>query len=207
VFSTAADNQPSVEINVLQGERSMAKDNKQLGRFVLGDIAPAQRGTPQIEVTFDIDASGILSVSAKDKNTGKEQKIKIEASSGLSQEEIERMRREAEINADADKKAKELIDKVNQADSLIFQTEKTIRENGDKLSEGNKSAINGALATLKVAHASQDADGIDKGMKDLNDALMAASSEFNAAGGQGEPSAQTADANSSTQDAEYEEVK
>ena len=152
VFSTAADNQPAVDIHVLQGERPMANDNKSIGRFQLSDIPPAPRGVPQIEVTFDIDANGILNVSAKDKATGKEQNIKIEASSGLSEEEIEKMKKEAEANSDADKKAKETVDKVNGADAMIFQTEKQLKEFGDKLSDEKKKPIEDALVTLKSAH-------------------------------------------------------
>jgi len=185
-FSTASDNQPAVDIHVLQGERAMAKDNRTIGRFQLTDIPPAQRGVPQIEVTFDIDANGILNVSAKDKGTGKEQKIKIEASSGLSQEEIERMKSEAEANAATDKVEKEKIDKLNQADSLVFQTEKQLKEYGDKLSEGNKTAISGALETLKAAHQSQNIEGIDSAMEGLNKAWEAASTEmYNTAGAEG----------------------
>ena len=149
VFSTAADNQPSVEIHVLQGERPMAKDNRTIGRFHLSDIPPAQRGVPQIEVTFDIDANGIMQVSAKDKGTGKEQNIRIEASSGLTDAEIEKMKQEAEANAESDKKEKEKIDKLNTADSLIFQTEKQLKDYGDKLSDENKKPIEEALANLK----------------------------------------------------------
>ena len=175
--NTTADNQPSVEINVLQGERSLAKDNKALGRFILDGIPPAPRGVPQVEVTFDIDANGILNVSAKDKGTGKEQKIRIEASSGLSDEDIKRMKQEAEANAEADKLAKEKIDKVNQADSLIFQSEKQLTEYGDKLSAGNKSAIESGLSTLRAAHASQDIAGIDSAMATLNAAWQAAGCE------------------------------
>lgn len=144
IFSTAADNQPSVEIHVLQGERPMAKDNRTIGRFHLDGIPPAPRGIPQIEVTFDIDANGILHVSAKDKGTGKEQKIRIEASSGLTEAEIQRMKQEAQAHAEEDRKARERAEKINQADSLIFQTEKQLKEYGDKLSEGNRSAINSA---------------------------------------------------------------
>jgi molecular chaperone DnaK len=185
VFSTAADNQPAVDINVLQGERSMAKDNRAIGRFQLSDIPPSQRGVPQIEVTFDIDANGILNVSAKDKGTGKEQKIKIE-SSGLSKEEIDRMKAEAEANAATDKVEREKIDKLNQADSLVFQTEKQLKEYGDKLSEGNKSGIESALATLKAAHQTQNIEGIDAAMDGLNKAWEAASSEmYNSAGAEG----------------------
>ncbi|MFC4873631.1 molecular chaperone DnaK [Negadavirga shengliensis] len=215
VFSTAADNQPAVDIHVLQGERSLAKDNRSIGRFQLTDIPPAPRGVPQIEVTFDIDANGILSVSAKDKGTGKEQKIKIEASSGLSQDEIDRMKKEAEANAASDKAEKEKIDKLNQADSLIFQTEKQLKEFGDKLSEGNKTAVNGALEKLKGAHKSQDIAGIDAAMQELNNAWSAASQEmYNAtqgAEGQGEASgAAGSDAGASSgdgvSDVDYEEV-
>lgn len=180
-FSTAADNQPSVEIHVLQGERPMAKDNKSIGKFHLDGIPPAPRGVPQIEVTFDIDANGILNVSAKDKGTGKEQKIRIEASSGLTDEEIEKMKQEAEANAEADKQAKEKVEKINQADSLIFQTEKQLKEFGEKLSEGNKTAIEGALTKLKEAHGKQDLAEIDSAMEALNAAWQAASQEMYAA--------------------------
>jgi molecular chaperone DnaK len=214
VFSTAADNQPAVDIHVLQGERSMAKDNKTIGRFQLSDIPPAQRGVPQIEVTFDIDANGILNVSAKDKGTGKEQKIKIEASSGLSQEEIDRMKKEAEANAAADKAEKEKIEKLNQADSLVFQTEKQLKEYGDKLSDGNKTAISSALETLKAAHQSQDIAGVEAGMESLNKAWEAASQEmYNATQGAGaQPGAEAgpdagADASGDgVSDVDYEEV-
>jgi molecular chaperone DnaK len=178
VFSTAADNQPAVDIHVLQGERPLAKDNRSIGRFQLSDIPPAPRGVPQIEVTFDIDANGILNVSAKDKGTGKEQKIKIEASSGLSQDDIERMKREAEANATADKAEKEKIEKLNQADGLIFQTEKQLKEYGEKLSDGNKSNISSALESLKSAHQSQNIAGIDTAMESLNKAWEAASQEI-----------------------------
>ncbi|MBB6612220.1 molecular chaperone DnaK [Pontibacter sp. Tf4] len=181
-FSTASDNQPSVEIHVLQGERPMARDNRTIGRFHLDGIPPAPRGVPQIEVTFDIDANGILHVTAKDKATGKEQKIRIEASSGLSEEEIERMRKEAEANAEADKKAKEEIEKLNAADSMIFQTEKQLKEYGDKLSAGNKSAIEDALGKLRTAHGAKDVAGIDAAMEALNNAWSAASQEMYAAG-------------------------
>ncbi len=177
-FTTAVDNQPSVEIHVLQGERSMAKDNKTIGRFHLDGIMPSPRGVPQIEVTFDIDANGILNVSAKDKATGKEQKIRIEASSGLSDEDIKRMKSEAEANADADKKEKERIDKINQADSVIFQTEKNLKEYGDKLPADKKTAIESALNKLKDAHKAQDVDGIDAGIKEVNDAFQAASQDM-----------------------------
>ncbi|PTX10709.1 molecular chaperone DnaK [Pontibacter mucosus] len=189
-FSTASDNQPSVEIHVLQGERPMAKDNRTIGRFHLDGIPPAPRGVPQIEVIFDIDANGILHVTAKDKATGKEQKIRIEASSGLSEQEIERMRKEAEANAEADKKAKEEIEKLNTADSMIFQTEKQLKEYGDKLSAGNKSNIENALGELKTAHGAKDIAGIDRAIENLNNAWSAASQEMYAATqGQGAPGA------------------
>ena len=182
-FSTAADNQPSVEIHVLQGERPMAKDNRTIGRFHLDGIPPAPRGIPQIEVTFDIDANGILHVSAKDKGTGKEQKIRIEASSGLTDAEIQKMKQEAQAHADEDKRAKEKIEKINQADSLIFQTEKQMREYGEKISEGNKNAINGALAKLREAHKSQDINSIDSAMAGLNAAWQNAATEIYQASG------------------------
>ncbi|MGJ1334567.1 molecular chaperone DnaK [Sphingobacterium siyangense] len=178
IFSTAADNQPSVEVHVLQGERPMAKDNKTIGRFHLDGIAPAPRGIPQIEVTFDIDANGILSVSAKDKTSGKEQKIRIEASSGLTEEEIKRMKQEAEANAESDKQAREKVDKLNQADSLIFQTEKQLKEYGDKISAGNKSAIEGALGRLKEAYGKQDVPAVEAAMDELNKTWQSASQEI-----------------------------
>jgi molecular chaperone DnaK len=210
VFSTAADNQPSVEIHVLQGERPMAKDNRTIGRFILGDLPPAMRGVPQIEVTFDIDANGILNVSAKDKGTGKEQKIRIEASSGLTDAEIEKMRNEAKANEEADKQAKDAVEKVNQADSLIFQTEKQLNEYGEKLSEGNKSAIESALAQLKAAHGSKDVAGIDAGMAALNAAWQNASQEmYNATQGAETPNADANAGNNSQDsvtDVDYEEV-
>jgi molecular chaperone DnaK len=185
VFSTAADSQPSVEIHVLQGERPMAKDNRTIGRFHLDGIPPAPRGVPQVEVTFDIDANGILNVSAKDKGTGKEQKIRIEASSGLTDEEIDKMKKEAEANAESDKQAKEQAEKINAADSLIFQTEKQLSEYGEKLSEGNKSAIEEALATLKSAHEAKDLAGIDSAMEGLNKAWEGAAQEMYAASQEG----------------------
>src|SRR6187402_2085943 len=160
-FSTAADSQPSVEIHVLQGERPMARDNRTIGRFHLDGIPPAPRGVPQIEVTFDIDANGILHVSAKDKGTGKEQKIRIEASSGLTDADINKMKQEAQANADEDKEAKEEVEKINQADSMIFQSEKQLKEYGDKLSAGNKDAIQKALSTLKDAHKEKNVSAID----------------------------------------------
>ncbi|AYA37033.1 molecular chaperone DnaK [Hymenobacter oligotrophus] len=187
-FSTASDNQPSVEIHVLQGERPMASQNRTIGRFHLTDIPPAPRGVPQIEVIFDIDANGILHVTAKDKGTGKEQKIRIEASSGLSDADIERMRQEAQANADADKAERERIDKLNQADSMIFQTEKQLKEYGDKLSAGNKSAIESALADLRSAHESKDVARVDSAMEAINAAWQAASQEMYAqSGAQGGP--------------------
>jgi molecular chaperone DnaK len=213
VFSTASDNQPAVDIHVLQGERSMAKDNRAIGRFQLSDIPPSQRGVPQIEVTFDIDANGILNVSAKDKGTGKEQKIKIE-SSGLSKEEIERMKAEAEANAASDKIEREKIDKLNQADSLVFQTEKQLKEYGDKLSEVNRSAVESALVTLKAAHQAQNTEGIDAAMDGLNKAWEAASSEmYNSASAEGAQAGSDGNAGSSddatgdgVSDVDYEEV-
>ena len=212
VFSTAADNQPSVEIHVLQGERPMAKDNRTIGRFHLDGIPPAPRGMPQIEVTFDIDANGILHVSAKDKGTGKEQKIRIEASSGLTDAEIQKMKEEAQAHAEDDKKAKEKIEKINQADSLIFQTEKQMKEYGDKLSEGNKTAISSALEKLKEAHKSQDVTQIEAAMNALNAAWQNAASEIYQASG-GAPNAdpgasQNAGSSNSdnVSDVEYEEV-
>ena len=191
VFSTAADNQPSVEIHVLQGERSMASDNKTIGRFHLDGIPAAPRGVPQIEVTFDIDANGILKVSAKDKGTGKEQSIRIEASSGLSDDEIKRMKAEAEANANADKAAKERIDKINQADSMIFQTEKQLKELGDKIPADKKAPIESALNNLKEAHKNQDVAAIDKAMEALNNAFHAASEDMykNAGAGAGQQQA------------------
>ena len=218
VFSTASDSQPSVEIHVLQGERPLAKDNRTIGRFHLDGIPPAPRGVPQIEVIFDIDANGILHVAAKDKGTGKEQKIRIEASSGLTDAEIQKMKSEAQANAESDKKEKERIEKINQADSMIFQTEKQIKEYGDKLSEVNKTAINGALETLREAHKSQDLAAIDTALSALNAAWQTASQEMYAAGaaagaqpgagtdGAG-PSAGTSQGNGDATDVEYEEVK
>jgi molecular chaperone DnaK len=210
VFSTAADNQPSVEIHVLQGERTMAADNKTIGRFHLDGIPPAQRGVPQIEVTFDIDANGIIKVSATDKGTGKSHDIRIEASSGLTPEEIERMKKDAEMNADADKTAKEKADKLNEADSMIFQTEKQLTEFGDKLSEGNKSNIQAALEELKKAFETKDVATIQPALDKINEAWKNASEEMYKAQSEGQaqdaqPQAEPQGDN--TQDVEFEEVK
>ena len=218
IFSTAADNQPSVEIHVLQGERSMAKDNKSIGRFNLDGITPAPRGVPQIEVTFDIDANGILNVSAVDKATGKEQKIRIEASSGLSEEEINRMKADAQANADADRQNKERIEKINQADTMIFTTEKQLKELGDKLPADKKAPIEAALEDLKKAHKAEDLPAIDKAMEALNTAFHAASEEmYRATGGNPEGPQAGADGGNPSQDngsnaqdvtdADFEEVK
>ena len=189
-FSTASDNQPSVEIHVLQGERSMARDNRTIGRFHLDGIPPAPRGVPQIEVTFDIDANGILHVTARDKATGKEQKIRIEASSGLSESEIERMRNEAKANEESDKQERERIEKLNAADSMIFQTEKQLKEYGDKLSAGNRQAIETALSELRTAQGNKDVAAVDAAMANINNAWQAASQEMYAAsqgGADGQP--------------------
>jgi len=213
VFSTAADNQPSVEIHVLQGERPMANDNKTIGRFHLDGIPPAQRGVPQIEVTFDIDANGIIKVSATDKGTGKSHDIRIEASSGLTPEEIERMRKEAEVNAESDKKAKETADKINEADGMIFQTEKQLKEFGDKLSADNKSAIEAALEELKKAYETKDLDTIQPALDKLNEAWKNASEElYKAQAEQQQGEAQPTDPQpqgngDGAQDVDYEEVK
>ncbi len=220
-FTTAVDNQPSVEIHILQGERAMATDNKTIGRFHLDSLPPAPRGIPQIEVTFDIDANGILNVSAKDKGTGKEQNIRIEASSGLSDEEIQKMKDEASSNAEADKKVKERIDKINQADATIFQTEKQLKEFGDKLPEDKKGPIEEALNKLKEAHKNEDLEAIDKAMEELNTVFQAASQEMynqGAQGGEQEANFQDANINNpnenqqkdtddDVQDVDYEEVK
>ena len=210
-FSTAADNQPAVDIHVLQGERPMANDNKSIGRFQLSDIPPAPRGVPQIEVTFDIDANGILNVSAKDKATGKEQNIKIEASSGLSEQEIEKMKKEAEANADADNKAKETADKINSADAMIFQTEKQLKEFGDKLSEDKKKPIEESLKELKSAHQSKDLQAIDSALEKMNNCWKAASEEMYKATEEQKSNTQKETENSSNSDdvtdVEFEEVK
>jgi molecular chaperone DnaK len=218
VFTTAADNQPSVEIHVLQGERPMANGNKTIGRFHLDGIPPAPRGIPQVEVTFDIDANGILHVSAKDRGTGKEQRIRIEASSGLSDDEIRRMRDEAKTNEESDKKAREKVDKINAADSMIFQTEKQLKEFGDKIPGDKKASIEKALGDLKNAHKSQDVDSIDKALAQLNTEWQAASEEMYKAGQtSGQASSQqgpgpTGDANKKSggdevTDVDFEEVK
>ena len=218
IFSTAADNQTEVTIHVLQGERPMAAQNKSIGQFNLTGIAPARRGVPQIEVTFDIDANGILKVSAKDKATGKEQAIRIEASSGLSKEEIDRMKAEAEANAEADKKEKERIDKLNQADSLIFSTENQLKDLGDKIPADKKAPIEAALQKLKDAHKAQDLAGIDAASAELQAAFQAASAEMYAqtGGAQAGPNAGQANNNAgqgssknndNVQDADFEEVK
>ena len=212
-FSTAAENQPSVEINVLQGERPMAKDNKNLGRFILDGIPPAPRGVPQIEVTFDIDANGILQVSATDKGTGKKQNIRIEAGSGLSKDEIERMKNDAKMNEDADKKLREEIEKLNMADSQIFNSEKQLKDYGDKIPAEKKSVIEDALGKLKAAHAAKDLPAIETGLEGLNQAWQAASEElYKAMNEQSAPGAAQDDAqaggNDDVQDAEIvEETK
>ncbi len=218
VYSTASDNQPSVEIHILQGERPMARDNRTVGRFVLSDIPPAPRGVPQIEVTFDMDANGILNVSAKDKGTGKEQTIRIEASTGLSKEEIEKMKAEAAANADADKAAREVVDKLNAADSLIFQTEKQLNEYGDKVPADQKQIIEDALAELKTAHEAKDMDAIEAASQKMQEAWTAASQNMyqntqnpnpeananeNAGAGANE---NTNDSGEDVEDVEFEEV-
>ena len=213
VFSTASDNQPSVEINVLQGERPMAKDNKTLGRFILDGIPPAPRGVPQVEVIFDIDANGILHVTAKDKGTGKQQNIRIEAGSGLSKDEIERMKNEAKANEDSDKQVRERVEKMNMADGLVFNSEKQLKEYGDKIPADQKSTIEAAVAKLKEAHKAEDMAGIDTASEELNAAWQAASQHIYSAqqdggaadGGQQQQNAGNNDGG--VADAEYEEVK
>ena len=218
VFSTAVDNQPSVEIHVLQGERAMAADNNTIGRFHLDGLPPAQRGVPQIEVTFDIDANGIIKVSALDKGTNKSHEIRIEASSGLSEEEIEKMKQEAEANADADKEAKETAEKINGADGMIFQTEKQLKEFGDKLSDDKKGPIEAALVELKAAHESKDLAQIDAAMEKINEAWKVASEEMykaeqeaQAGGapgeGQGQAEGNADAAGDAVEDVDFEEVK
>ncbi len=216
VFSTAADNQPSVEINVLQGERQMAKDNRSIGRFHLSDIPPAPRGVPQIEVTFDIDSNGILSVTAKDKGTGKEQNIKITASTGLSEQEIEKMKQDAKANEAADKEARERVEKLNAADNLAFQSEKQLKEFGDKIPADKKAALEEAITKVKELHAAQNIEGLDAAMENLNNAWQAASQDIYAQGGteNADPNAGADaeqgggnDGGSEPQDVEYEEVK
>ncbi len=213
-FSTASDNQPSVEINVLQGERPMAKDNKSLGRFILDGIPPAPRGVPQVEVIFDIDANGILHVTAKDKGTGKQQNIRIEAGSGLSKDEIEKMKNEAKANEEADKQVRERVEKLNMADGLVFNSEKQLKDYGDKIPANEKATIEAAVAKLKEAHKAEDLSGIDKAAEELNAAWQTASQHiYNAQqdggapqdGGQQHHNAGSDDGN--VADAEYEEVK
>jgi molecular chaperone DnaK len=213
VFSTAADNQPAVDIRIAQGERPMYPDNKEIGRFQLADIPPAPRGTPQIEVTFDIDANGILNVAAKDKATGKEQNIRIEASSGLTEQEIEKMKKDAEANAEADAKAKESVDKLNSADAMIFQTEKQLKEFGDKLSDDKKKPIEEALEQLKKSYETKDLDKIDPALEKINEAWKAASEEMYKAQQQGQTN-QGSDSNGEApgssddvEDVDFEEVK
>jgi molecular chaperone DnaK len=206
VFSTAVDNQPSVEIHVLQGERSMAKDNRSIGRFMLDSIPPAMRGIPQIEVTFDIDANGIINVSAMDKATNKQQSIRIESSSGLSKEEIERMKQEAEMNADADKKAKEDVETINQADSTIFNIEKSMKEMEEKMTEEEKTNITSELAELKEAHSSKDVEKIKETMGKVNESFQAVSMRLYT---ESQASAQTEEVTEDREvtDVDFEEVE
>ena len=216
VFSTAADNQPSVEIHVLQGERPMAPDNKTIGRFHLDGIPPSQRGIPQIEVTFDIDANGIIKVSATDKATNKSQDIRIEASSGLTDEEIKKMKEEAEMNADADKAVKEKADKLNEADAMIFQTEKQLKEFGEKLSDDKKAPIEAALEDLKKAYETKEVETIQPALDAINEAWKVASEEMYKAQaeegqaapeGEADTSSQNGEENADVEDVDFEEVK
>ncbi len=218
VFSTAADNQPSVEIHAMQGERPMAADNKTIGRFHLDGIPPAQRGTPQIEVTFDIDANGIIKVSATDKATGKSQDIRIEASSGLTDEEVKKMKQDAEANAESDKIAKEKADKLNEADAMIFQTEKQLSEFGDKISEDNKKPVEEALEELKKAYETKEVETIQPALDKINEAWKAASEEMykaqadaqqegGAPAGDAQPEGEATEENSDVEDVDFEEVK
>jgi len=219
VFSTAADNQPSVEIHVLQGERPMAKDNNTIGRFHLDGIPPSPRGVPQIEVTFDIDANGLIHVTAADKATGKTQDIRIEASSGLTEEEIEKMKKEAELNAESDKKVKEEVDTLNSADAMIFQTESQLKEFGEKLSDDKKKVIEKSLDVLKKAHESKDIESIKTALEGINEAwknaseeLYKAQAEAQQAGGAANQadntqSADSKDESDDVQDVDFEEVK
>jgi molecular chaperone DnaK len=212
-FSTAVDNQPSVEIHVLQGERAMAKDNRTLGRFHLDGIPSAPRGVPQIEVTFDVDANGIMHVSAKDKGTGKEQKIRIESSTGLNEDEIKRMKAEAAANAETDRIAKEQAEKLNQADNMIFQTEKQLKEYGDKVPADQKAKIEELLAKLKTAHAAKDIKGIEDTINEMNAIWQQASQHMYSQTQDGQPNQNDGNTKSNThegenvQDANYEEVK
>jgi molecular chaperone DnaK len=216
IYSTASDNQPGVQIHVIQGERPMAAQNKSLGMFNLDGIPPAPRGVPQIEVTFDIDANGILNVSAKDKGTGKEQKIRIEAGSGLTKEEIEKMKAEAKANEASDKIEKERVEKLNEADSLIFQTEKQLKEFGDKIPADKKAPIETALETLKVAHQAQDVTQVNAALEAMNAAWTAASEDIYKAQQEGGAGTSGPDAgaqaggqasNDTVEDAQFEEVK
>jgi molecular chaperone DnaK len=210
VFSTASDNQPSVEIHVLQGERPMAKDNRTIGRFHLDGIPPSQRGVPQIEVTFDLDANGIINVSAKDKGTGKEQKIRIESSTGLSQEEIEKMKREAELNAEDDKKKQQEAELLNKADSVIFQTEKQLKEFGDKIPADKKQPIEDALAELKAQYEARNIDNLEAALEKLETIFQAASQDMynasNAGGEAGAPNEPSGNPQEEVTDVDFEEV-